>query len=255
MEIDSPSVVVPMHRTARALPALLERLGASLPGAEVILVDDACPERSADLALTIDHRGLEVTTVRINPNVGQHAAVLIGMSQASRGITVVMDADLQDAPEDVPMLIDHLRSSPDADAVCVARSGRYTSLARRLTAHAYRAVVTVMSRGRIPRNAGMFMVVRTEVLARIATLGDPFAPLVPALCASGARIQAVALRRHARSDGASGYRGRMRLLVALRGLVLLTPARSLVARRHRARFAQLAPTIVVERTQSGHCPG
>ena len=244
---DRLSVLVPMHRTATTLAALLQRLGDAVPGAEVVLVDDACPERSADRATEIDLHGLDVVIVRVVPNVGQHAAVQIGASLVTGDIVVVMDADLQDAPEDIPILVAKLHATPDVDAVCAARTGRYTSPIRQLTATGYRALVTALTHGRIPRDAGMFMAARVESIARISTLRDPFAPLVPALAANGARLVAIPVRRLVRADGPSGYGSLMRLRVALRGLALLTPARSLLARRHRARFVGRAPVVSVER--------
>ena len=250
MTAERLSVVVPMHRTAANLATLLQRLGNAVPGAEVVLVDDACPERSADRATEIDRHGLDVGIVRVVPNVGQHAAVQIGASHATGDIAVVMDADLQDAPEDVPILVANLDAMSAVDAVCAARTGRYTSPIRQLTATGYRALVTALTRGRVPRDAGMFMAVRAESLARISMLGDPMAPLVPALAASGARLRAIPLQRLARVDGPSSYDTRMRLRVALRALVLLTPARSRLARRHRARLAALAPNVSVERLES-----
>ena len=250
MTADRLSVLVPMHRTASNLATLLQRLGNAVPGAEVVLVDDACPERSADRATEIDRHGLNVVIVRVLPNVGQHAVVQIGASHATGDIVVVMDADLQDAPEDIPILVAKLNATPDVDAVCAARTGRYTSPSRQLTATGYRALVTALTRGRIPMDAGMFMAARVESIARISTLRDPFAPLVPALAATGARLVAIPVRRLVRADGPSGYDIRMRLRVALRGLVLLTPARSRLARRHRARLAALTPNVSVERLAS-----
>lgn len=246
MSCEALSVVVPMHRTARWLPELLRRLGDSVPGADVVLVDDACPDGSGDLAAGIGHHGLTVTVVRVHPNVGQHAAVQIGLRHCTRALVAVMDADLQDAPEDIPVLLDRLLAHPEVDAVCAARTGRYASAGRRATARGYRAVASALTRGRIPRDAGMFMVMRAEAAAGVARLDDPMAPLVPALAATGARLHAMPLERHPRGDGGSGYDGRMRLRVAVRGLAVLTPARAALARRHRHRLLQVAPTITVQ---------
>lgn len=250
MTADRLSLVVPMHRSSSTLAPLLQRLSVTVPGSEVVLVDDACPECSADHAVAIDCHDLDIVIVRVVPNVGQHAAVQLGARHASGDVLVVMDADLQDAPEDVPTLVANLCASTKFDVVCAARSGRYTSPTRQLTARGYRAVVTYLTRGRIPRDAGMFLAVRAETFGRISTLGDPMAPLIPALAVSGARIKAITLQRHARLHGASGYTGSMRLRVALRGLAMVTPARWLVARRHRARFVGLAPVVSVERHAS-----
>ena len=108
MAADRLSLVIPMYRSAATLTALLQRLSATVPGSEVVFVDDACPERSADHVAAISCHDLEIVIVRVVPNVGQQAAVQIGALHATGNIIVVMDADLQDAPEDVPVMVSNL---------------------------------------------------------------------------------------------------------------------------------------------------
>jgi len=239
------SVVVPMHRTARHLPELLQRLDAAVPGAEVVLVDDACPERSADLADTLPSHSLRVTVVRLSVNLGQHAAVHQGLARANGARVAVMDADLQDAPEALPQLLAALDDDPALSAVCAARSGDYASPGRQSTARCYRWTARVLSRGRIPKGAGMFLVARRPAIEAVRSLDDPFAPLVPSLAAAGQVMHAVPVRRDVRDDGASGHRGSDRLRIALRGLAVLTPLRPVLARRHRAELDRRRPRVVV----------
>lgn len=241
------SVVVPMHATARHLPELLRRLEASVPGAEVVLVDDACPQHSADFADTLATRSLSVTVVRLSVNVGQHAAVHQGLAHVSGTLVAVMDADLQDTPEALPQLLAALDDHAALDVVCAARTGDYASAGRRRTARCYRWTARLLSRGRIPRGAGMFLVARRPAIEAVRRLDDPFAPLVPSLAAAGQVMHAVPVRRDARDDGSSGHRGTDRLRIALRGLAVLTPLRPVLASRHRAdltrRRLQVAVTV------------
>lgn len=231
------SVVVPMYRTAAHLPELLRRLDEAVPGAEVVLVDDHCPEASAEVAASLPRGSLHPVVVRLSANVGQHAAVHIGLGLARSPLVAVMDADLQDRPEALPVLLSALDAHPHADAVCAARMGRYASRGRRCTARAYRATARVLSRGRIPAGAGMFMVARRRAVEAVLRLDDPMAPLVPAIAAAGLRLMAEPIPRDPRPDGAGAHGGRDRVRIALRGLALLTPARRPLARRHRRLLA------------------
>ena len=81
----SVSVVVPMHATRASLPELLDRLGRAGPGAQVVLVDDACPEGSGGAARALGDLpgGLHGMLVDVRPGVGQQSAVLIGLAWAT----------------------------------------------------------------------------------------------------------------------------------------------------------------------------
>ena len=239
----SLSVVIPMFRTAAHLPELLQRLDRSVPHAEVVLVDDHCPERSGQRALSLYPGSLRVVVRHLSVNVGQHAAVHYGLAAATGPVVAVMDADLQDRPEALAELLAALAAHPEADVVCAARTGHHSSLGRERTARAYRATARVLSRGRIPPGAAMFLVAHRHAVDAVRTLDDPMAPLVPAFAAAGQHLVAVPLHRDPRREGRSGHRGSDRLRIAARGLATLTPARRLVAARHRRSMAASAVEI------------
>ena len=224
------SIVVPMHRTHALLDELLVRLGEAVPGAEVLLVDDGCPEGSGAAALALHGRlpgGLRARVVALSPGVGQHSAVLIGLRWATQPVCVVMDADLQDPPEAVPVLLDALAAGP-TPVVAAARVGRYESAGRLASGRAYRRALTWASTGRVPADAGMLLAMRWSARTAVLALDDPVAPLVPALARAGQEIRTVPVRRVARASGESATTSRVRLRVALRGLTTVTPVHPLV---------------------------
>ncbi len=243
------SVVVPMYRTSRHLPELLARLDAAVPHAEVVLVDDACPERSADGAAAIDAGTLRVVIVRLSTNLGQHAAVHVGLATATRELVAVMDADLQDEPEALPVLLDALAAQPALGAVCSSRAGTYTTAGRQRSARTYRWMARVLSGGRIPQGAGMYLVAQRSAVQAVRDLDDPYAPLVTALAAAHVPLDAIAVERRGRDDGRSAHGGRDRLRIAVRGLVVLTPLRSWQAARHRRHLAARALVVQVDTPQ------
>jgi glycosyltransferase involved in cell wall biosynthesis len=244
-----------MYRTRRHLDELVARLDVACPpGTELVLVDDACPERSFEAARLLRDSGRFRVAVRIARhavNAGQHAAILTGLLAARGDVVAVLDGDLQDAPEDVPVLVERLRGmAPDRGAsgrvVCAARTGRYDTAGRQRSARCYRAAVRVLSRGRVPRGAGLFSALDRAAVEAVLRLHDPFAPLVPAAARAGCRLVAVPLDRHARAVGASSHGTRRRLRLAARGLVTLTPAYPLLRAHHVRRFASLGLVTVVE---------
>ncbi len=243
MSLPPLSVVLPLHATAGSLGELLERLGAACPpGTEYVLVDDRCPDGSGDLVLEA-WAHLPGRLVRLRENVGQHAAVQAGLREVRGERVVVMDADLQDAPEDVPRLLGALEAG-DADVVCAGRRGRYATSGQERTARAYRRLARLLSRGRIPVDAGMFSAWRAQAVARVVALEDHAAPLVPSAAVAGLRIATLPVDRHTRPRGRSATGSLRRVRIAVRGLLTLTPLRPVVRRLQPVRRLPPAAQLV-----------
>lgn len=241
------SVIAPLYKCRDTVRELLERLADVCPhGTEVILVDDACPEHSGNEALAGSHC-IGGQVVFLSRNVGQHAAVLIGLQAARGTLVAVMDADLQDAPEDLPLLVDRLEAwqAQGIGAVTAARHGHYERRGRQWTGRLYRGIAHKLTRGRIPPAAGMFAVMTSSARDSAQALKDPLAPLIPALAAAGVQIAAVQVTRHHRTNGSSSYRPLARMSVAARGLLLCTPLRKL-SRKLNQRLWKAPETRTVD---------
>ena len=123
------SVVVPVYRNRQSLAALAARVRAALAPVcsyELVLVDDACPDGSGELIEELAASDQAIVPLYLPANRGQHRAVLAGLAVASGSYCVIMDADLQDPPEELPVLLDRA-SAGDVDAVFAGRAGRYES--------------------------------------------------------------------------------------------------------------------------------
>src|SRR3954451_15545871 len=111
------SVVVPVYNAVETLATLIARLEPVLGGLasdfEVILVDDgsAAETRHAIAALARDHSW--VRGISLMRNYGQHNALLCGIRAARGDITVTMDDDLQNPPEEIPRLVERLSQGYD----------------------------------------------------------------------------------------------------------------------------------------------
>ncbi len=113
------SVVVPTYNEAQNLPELVRRILAALPRAEVIVIDDASADGTADVGRELA-RTLPVRVIERKDEKGLSTAVLRGLQEARTDLCVVMDADLSHPPERIPLLVQAVLDGAD-----VAVGSRY----------------------------------------------------------------------------------------------------------------------------------
>jgi glycosyltransferase involved in cell wall biosynthesis len=212
------SVVVPLYRTADALPELYRRTVAALEGRtfELVLVDDACPEGSGRVAAALNAGDERVHLVSLARNVGQHAAALAGLARANGAWAVVLDGDLQDPPEAIPLLLDAGRAA-GVPVVFAGRRGRYESRMRLLTSRIYKRTLALVAG--VPADAGIFMALDRSVAERLVALGGRRRPSLVAMvgCLRVPMIS-IPVTRAPRPSGRSSYGALGRLRLGVRAI-------------------------------------
>ncbi|HVE74405.1 MAG TPA: glycosyltransferase [Mycobacteriales bacterium] len=214
-------VVVPVYGNAATLRPLVTRLGVVLGDRRwrVRLVIDASPDASAQVARSLVDSRVAVT--ELSRNVGQHAALAIGLAAEPAGAAwVCMDADLQDPPEAVPAL---LAALPGQAAVFAGRRGRYEPAVRLRTGRLHRRLMSRLTG--LPADAGAFVALDSR--GREAILLGRAPSVVAALAVSGLPLGSIPVERAARAEGSSAWTARRRLSQSLRTLAWVV--------RHRSR--------------------
>ena len=130
------SIVVPVYRSERILPELVQQVGAAMDQAgmsgrfELILVNDASPDNSWSAIRNIAPMFPFVKAICLAKNVGQHNATMAGLKEAAGQIVVIMDDDLQHPPQTIMTLVAAVQSGND---VCYTQYiGRRHPLWKRL---------------------------------------------------------------------------------------------------------------------------
>jgi undecaprenyl-phosphate 4-deoxy-4-formamido-L-arabinose transferase len=209
------AVAVPVYRNASTLAPLVARLSAALAGRDwrLRLVVDACPAGSADVALRLaaDPR-IGVTVLSVNG--GQHAALRRGLAdEPDADVWVCMDADLQDPPEAVPLLLDRLAAG-DVATVFAGRRGAYESWLRRFSGGLHRRVAARLTG--LPPDAGAFLAMGPPV--RDAVLAADAPSVVLAVGLARRPVTSVPVVRDLRPEGRSAWTARARLAQSVRSL-------------------------------------
>src|SRR5256885_1054186 len=111
------SVVVTVFDEERSVEELYRRTVAALDGLgrpyELIFVDDGSGDGTFARLERIHERDGRVRAVRFKRNFGQHPAMHAGLARARGEIVVTMDGDLQNAPEDIPLLVATVEAGSD----------------------------------------------------------------------------------------------------------------------------------------------
>ncbi len=214
------SVVVPVYANEATLRPLARRLAAALEGRDwrLRLVIDASPDDSAVAAAALAAQDRRIAVSGLTVNGGQHAALAHGLAaEPDADVWVCLDADLQDPPEAVPVLLDRMARG-DVGAVFAGRRGRYESAARRLTGGVHRRLAARLTG--LPADAGAFFAMGPAVRDAVVTaVRDEGAPSV-VLAVVRARQPAVSVpvERDQRPEGRSAWTARARLRQSLSSL-------------------------------------
>lgn len=173
----SIQIVIPIFNDWAALrlllPALDAALGAAALSAAVLVVDDGShvdPELP-DLPLASVK---EVRVLRLRRNLGHQRAIAIGLAYVdvnlSPDITVVMDGDGEDAPADVPRLVQRLLQDGGTRAIFARRKKRAEGLPFRIFYQLYKAAHRILV-GRAVR-VGNFSAIPGSQLHRLVAVSD-----------------------------------------------------------------------------------
>jgi len=203
-------VLMPVYNDWPVVPLLLERLDRALAGAglaaDVVLVDDGSPEPPGrDLLAGAAYRALaSVSVLRLTRNLGHQRAIAIGLAyvhakRPCRGI-VVMDADGEDAAEDVPRLV-QAGAAGGERLVFAARTRRSEGPAFQAFYRLYRLLHRVLTGAWI--SFGNFSYVPRGVLPRLVVLSELWSHYPAAVMKARLPVATIPVERAARLAGQS----------------------------------------------------
>lgn len=211
------SVVVPVYGCASCLEALVERLLHALSSAsrsvEIVLVDDASPDRAWQRIKELASHYKQVRGIRLSRNFGQHYAISAGLEISSGARVVVMDCDLQDVPEEIPKLL----AAADAgyDVVFAQRENRRDAMLKRFTSWLFSKVLSFLTdlpQDHSTANFGVFDRKVIDVLSRMPERERCFPFMVRW---TGFPSTKVSVQHAPRTEGKSSYDFRKRLRLSL----------------------------------------
>lgn len=201
-------VIIPAFNEQEALPSVLDEIHATLPEADVLVVNDGSTDRTSQVARRGDTMVLDLAL-----NLGVGGAMRAGYRFASRegyDVAVQVDADGQHDPADVRLILDGL-SEQEADVVVGARfSGRGSYAVRGPRRWAMGILAVILSRiarTKLVDTTSGFRAANRRAIELFAAeypaeyLGDTVESLVIA-CRAGLRVRQVPVHMRPRAGGA-----------------------------------------------------
>lgn len=147
MDMVKLSVVIPVKDEAESLPILYEQLNTVLKRTamryEIIFVDDGSTDTSQGILQAIAKKDNKIRIISLGVNQGKSAALSAGFNASQGKLIIMMDADLQDDPKEIPKFLDLL--SKNYDMVTGWRKYRQDSLHKRISSYLFNAGTSLLT--------------------------------------------------------------------------------------------------------------
>lgn len=203
----SISVVIPVYNSEQSLPLLIDRLNSVLTAScrhfEVILVNDSSRDGSWESIVSLSESFPWLQGINLMRNYGQHNALLCGIRQAKYEITVTIDDDLQNPPEEIPRLIARLEEGFDVvyGTPQAQQHGLWRDLASTVTKFALQSFMGADT----ARQVSAYRAFRTELRKAFRQYEGTFVSIDVLLTWGTTRFSSVPVHHEQRTLGRSNY--------------------------------------------------
>jgi glycosyltransferase involved in cell wall biosynthesis len=218
---DEIAVIIPVYMGKAVLRELCQRLVESLEqitnSFSVILVDDRSPDDPWTLIRAIGEEDPRIKGIQLSRNFGQHCALTAGIDYANADWYVVMDCDLQDAPEDIPILYGKAREG--YDMVIGMRRKEGHGFAKRGSSRLFYALFNLLAGLELQWEVGNFRIFSNCVADSLRQMREQMRFLPANLNFVGFHVGKAELPHHSRPEGKSSYT--LRRLVRLASSIIL----------------------------------
>lgn len=160
------SIVIPVLNEEQNVPELVRRLRHVLGPAgisfEVVFVDDGSTDRTPEILHALHAEDDRIKAVHLARNFGHQAAISAGLRAAAGDAVVVMDGDLQDSPEMLPVFLERWQAG--YDVVYAIRERRAESWPKRLAYRVFYRLLARISQIEMPLDSGDFSLMSRHVV-------------------------------------------------------------------------------------------
>jgi len=202
------SIVIPLLNEEGNIEALHQQLTDVLSDSslscEIIMVDDGSTDNSFEILRRLAQTDVKLKVIRLRRNFGQTAAMSAGFDYAEGQIIITLDADLQNDPKDIPVLLAKINEG--YDIVSGWRKDRQDPFwTRRFPSLAANRLTSIITGVHLHDYGCTLKAYRAEVVKNLRLYGEMHR-FIPAVASGmGVRIAEVPVNHHPRTHGNSKY--------------------------------------------------
>lgn len=201
------SILVPLYDERDNLAPLFAKLKETLDGRpggwEAVFVDDGSTDGSFEALKELRGSDPRIRIFRLRRNFGKSAALDTGFKAVRGQRVIIMDADLQDDPAEIPALLEKIDQG--YDLVTGWRFSRRDRFIKKYTSRIYNLVTSTLTGIRLHDfNCGL-KAFRREVIEDISLYGELHRYIPPLAHWKGYRVTEVRVRHHPRAFGKSKF--------------------------------------------------
>jgi len=202
------SVVVPVYREEKNIPEFLGRIRIILSQVtedyEIIFALDPSPDRTEEVILEERSNDNRIKLIKFSRRFGQPMATLGGMSYATGDAVIIMDVDLQDPPDLIPLMVE--KWNQGYDVVLPQRKHRSGEpWIKRLVAKVGYDVIQKIANVQIPPNTGDFRLLSRRAVDAVLQLKESHGFLRGMVAVVGFNQCIIPFDRPARFAGETNY--------------------------------------------------
>ncbi len=202
------SICIPLFNEQEVIPELLQRLARvreKLTDTELeyVLVDDGSSDQTLPMLIDASKLDARLFVIGLSRNFGQQAAYSAALEHAEGDAVILMDGDLQDPPEVIPMLVEKFREG--FDVVYVKREKRKESFVLKFFYKLFYRLLNKLSYIEIPTDTGDFSLISRRVVNAIIRSPERHRFLRGLRAWAGFKQTAISVERAKRFDGHTKY--------------------------------------------------
>lgn len=208
------SVVVPAHNEEQSLPLLYDALkpvmeSLSAPW-ELIIINDGSRDNTLGAIKALHTHDPRVKLINFRRQFGQTAAWSAGFDHATGDYVIVLDADLQNDPRDIPLMLQKMKNE-DYDVISGWRKDRKDKQLLMLGSRIGNALRRWVTGEKIHDHGCSLKAYRKEALADLELYGEMHRYITALMSWKGFRVGEVVVRHHPRKYGRTKYSIRKKL--------------------------------------------
>ncbi len=202
------SIIIPVFNESESIGYLLDEvlnvMHNNKINFEIVVVNDGSKDNTSNVLDELSHTIKELSVISLRKNYGQTAAMSAGFDNSNGEIVITLDGDLQNDPNDIPILISHINEG--YDLICGWRYDRKDKLInRRIPSKIANKLIAKVTGLKLHDYGCSLKAFKKEILDDIKLYGElhRFLPVLANI--EGAKIKEIKVNHRSRKYGSSKY--------------------------------------------------